>query len=342
MNIALSKIAEHLGASLVGDPNYLIQAVAPIERANAHELTYLVGGQYRKFLKTTEAGAIILNSKMAGDFSGNAIIVENPELAFARVLEAFFERKNSPAVGVHPTAVIGQGSVIHPSAMISPGVIIGEGARIGANVQIYPNAVLGNSVRVAEGVIIHSNVSICEGTEIGEFSIIYPGAVLGSDGFGYVNHEKTWQKIPQIGRLIIGKNVEIGANTTIDRGAIEDTRIGDGVKIDNLVQIGHNVEIGDHSIIAGCTGIAGSVKLGKHCLVGGAVVINGHISICDGTIITGAASIMSSIETPGIYASGFQARPHREWFKMLARMMKLEDMEKRIINLEKLHDECDG
>lgn len=338
MKISLSKIAEHLGAKIVGDPNFEVQGVAPIEQAQKNELTFLIGGTYRKFLSSTQAGAIILNSKFSEDFTGNAILVENPELAFAQVLKAFFEKKKSKKAGIHPSAIIGENSKIDSSVTLSANVVVGEHCHIGANVMIHPGVVLGDEVRIADGVILHANVTVCDGTEIGENTIIYSGVVLGSDGFGYVNHQKSWEKIPQIGRLIIGRDVEVGANSTIDRGAIQNTIIGDGVKIDNLVQIGHNVEIGDHTIIAGCTGIAGSVKLGKHCMLGGAVVINGHVSICDGTILTGAASVLSSIESPGIYSSGVPARPHREWFKTLARMAKLEEMDKRIFNLEKLSD----
>jgi UDP-3-O-[3-hydroxymyristoyl] glucosamine N-acyltransferase len=342
MKLKLSKLAEFLSAKLIGDPNLEVDSVAPIQRAQTHQLTYLVGGQYRKYLKTTQAGVVIISEKLVSDYSGAVLIVENPELAFARVLREFFEIKKTHPKGVHPTAFVDENADIHPSASIGPKVSIGEHVRIASHVIIHAGVVLGDRVTLGEGVILHANATILDGVEIGAGSIIYSGAVLGSDGFGYVNHEKSWEKIPQIGRLIIGKNVEVGANTTIDRGAIQDTVIGDGVKIDNLVQIGHNVEIGEHTIIAGCTGIAGSAKLGKHCMVGGAVAINGHVEVCDGTVMTGTASIMSSIDTPGIYASGFQARPYREWFKVLARMMKLEEMEKRLANLERLSDECDG
>jgi UDP-3-O-[3-hydroxymyristoyl] glucosamine N-acyltransferase len=257
-------------------------------------------------------------------------------------VESFFEIKKAVKACIHPTATIGNNSVIDPSAYIGPNVVIGENTEVGAHSRIHAGAVLGDGVSIAANVTIHSNVSVCDNTEIGENSIIFPGAVLGSDGFGYVNHQKTWEKIPQIGRLVIGKNVEIGANTTIDRGAIENTLIGDGVKIDNLVQIAHNVQIGDHTIIAGCTVIAGSVRLGKHCMLGGAAVINNHVDICDGTIITGAAVVLSSIETPGIYSSGTPALPHRQWFKIVARLIKLDEMEKRLAKLEKLSNESDG
>lgn len=269
MKITLSKLAEYLSATLVGDPNLEIVNVAPLEKAQSHELSFLVGGQYKKFLKTTKAAAVILSPNFSSEYSGNALIVDNPELAFARVLKGFFEIKKLHKPGIHPTAYVGENSVVHPSASVGPHVVLGENTRIAANVCILAGAVLGDNVSIAEGVLIKSNVTISDRTEIGANSIIYAGAVIGSDGFGYVNHQETWEKIPQIGRVIIGKDVEIGANAAIDIGAIQNTVIRDGVKIDNLVQIGHNVEIGEHTIIAGCTVIAGSVKLGKHCMVGG-------------------------------------------------------------------------
>lgn len=338
MKVRLSTLAEHLGAKLIGNPEFEVHAVAPIQRAQAHELTYLVGGQYAKFLKTTQAGAVILNDKCAENYSGNALIVENPEFSFARALKDFFEPKKTRSPGIHPSVVVGEHSSVDPSATLGPYVVIGENTRIGPHVHIHAGAVLGDRVSIAQGVTIHSRVTIEDGTEIGEGSIIFSGAVLGSDGFGYVNHRKTWEKIPQVGRVIIGKQVEIGANTAIDRGAIDDTVIGDGVKIDNLVQVAHNVKIGEHTIIAGCTVIAGSVRLGRHCMIGGAVVINNHVEICDGAIITGTAVVLASVETPGVYSSGIPAQPHRQWFKILARLLKLDDMEKRLAKLEKMSD----
>lgn len=341
MKVKLSTLAEHLGAKLIGDPEFEIQNVAPIEQAQAHELTFLVGGHYRKYLKTTKAGAIILKETEAQDFPGNALIVKNPEFSFAQVLRDFFSAKKTQQSGIHPTACVSENSFIDPSASVGPHVVIGENTSVGAHAVIHAGAVLGNQVNIADGVIIHSNVSIYDQTEIGENSIIFAGAVLGADGFGYVNHQKKWEKIPQIGRLIIGKNVEIGANSTLDRGAIQDTVIGNGVKIDNLVQIGHNVRIGDHTIIAGCTVIAGSVKIGSHCMIGGSVTINNHVIICDGAVVTGCSEVLSSIETLGVYSSCLPVQPHREWFKILARIKKLDEMEKRLANLEKSRDETD-
>lgn len=342
MQVTVAQIAELLEAEFQGDPDCPISNIAPIKEAKKTDITYLVGNQYRKYLETTQAAAVIMPRKYASEFKGNAIFVENPEMAIANVLKNYYVDPLKDKSGIHPSAVIGAQCKIDSTAYIGAHVVIGDECKIGANTIIKPGTVIEQKVEIGSNVIINNNVTICRHVKIGDGCILYSGTVIGSDGFGYAQHKNEWHKIPQIGTVVIGKNVEIGANSTIDCGAITNTIIGDGVKIDNLVQIGHNVQIGDHTIIAGCAAIAGSTKIGKHCMIGGKSAINGHIEICDGAVITGFSGVMTSIEKPGIYSAGIPAKPHLEWGKTVARIAKLSEIDQRIKKLEKVSHECDG
>ena len=260
--------------------------------------------------------------------------MEDPYVGFARVAQ-LLDSTPQPALDIHPTAVIaadvhlGQNVAIAPHAVIESGVVLGDGVAIG------PGCFVGKNSRLGKGSRLWANVTIYHNVEIGDACLIQSGTVIGADGFGYANERGEWIKIPQVGKVILGNRVEIGASTTIDRGAIDDTIIADNVIIDNQCQIAHNVEIGYGTAIAGGTVIAGSTKIGKYCIIGGAAVINGHIQVCDQATITGMSMVMRSISEPGIYSSGVPAQSNKEWRKMAARVLHIDEMHKRLSQLEK-------
>lgn len=317
--------------------NDKITGVAPLHAAKSGELTYLIGGGYRKFLSQTQASAVLVKADDAAQCKVTALVVKNPEASFAKIAK-LFDRHPAPKAGIHPKAIIGENCQIDPTASIGAGCVIEEGVSIGANTIIKPNTVIGVRTKIADDCIIYSNVTIYHDCIIGNRAIIHSGAVIGADGFGFTQEAGKWLKIPQIGRVVIGDDVEIGANTAIDRGAIADTTIKQGVKIDNFVQIGHNVEIGEHTIIAGCVGIAGSTKVGRYCMIGGACNLNGHITIADQVILTATTGVMSSIDKPGMYSAFIIAQPTREWFRILSCLNQLADITKTVKKLEKMSD----
>lgn len=315
-HFTLQEIADYLSAKLVGDSACVIKEIAPLNLAKKGQISFLENPHYCKYLETTEASAIVLSedsAKLAKD--KNLLITSDPYLAYAKI-SALFDNAPGVVPGIHPTAVIGNNCTIDPTAFIGPNCSIWDNVKIGANSRLY------------------SNVSVYHNVTIGERAIIHSGVVIGSDGFGMANDKGVWRKIHQLGGVVIGNDVEIGANTTIDRGALENTIIGDGVKLDNQIQIAHNVQIGANTAIAGCVGIAGSAKIGKHCMIGGGAGINGHIEICDGVIITARAGVYESITTPGVYASAIPAMPHKTWWRILHRLFKIDDLFRRVKKLE--------
>ena len=317
----LQAIAEKISAKIVGDPKKTITQVAPLYRATATELTYLAHNSYRKLLSNTSAGAVILKEENAKDCPTIALIVNNPELAFATIAR-LFEKKPEIKPGVHPTAVIDPSAKIHPTASIGALCVIGENVVIGEQTVLHPQVTVEQGVTIGQSCEIHAHASIYHDVTLKDRVVIESGAVIGRDGFGMAQHEGVFHRIPQLGSVIINNDVWIGANSCIDRGAIDNTVIETGVKIDNLVQIAHNVRIGAHTVIAGCTGIAGSTVIGKHCLVGGSTAIGDHLTICDKVILTGCAMVTSSIKTPGIYSSGTGLMPNRDWLRAVVRFKR--------------------
>jgi len=331
----LSQLAEKLNAELKGDPNCIIEGVATLMQANPKQISFLNNPEYRADLAKTKASAVVLRAGDLEACSTNALICRDPYLAYAQ-LSALFDNASKPKPGIHPTAVIAASAKIDETASIGAECVIGEEVVIGAHSVLKPGVVVGDHASLGENCHIHAKVSIGERVKIGSRVIIHPGAVLGSDGFGNAHSpEKTWVKIYQLGSVIIGNDVEIGANTCIDRGALEDTVIEDGVRLDNLIQIAHNVRIGAHTAIAACTAIAGGTKIGRYCMVGGSVNFNGHISICDGVIITATSGVLKSIDTPGVYTSFFHAQPSKIWKKLLIRFLQLDNIVDRLKTLEK-------
>lgn len=334
----MQEIAEHLGVSCHGDPNVSITGVGTLEHAKSSQISFLAEKKYRKFLGSTQASALILPKGLDLNLRVSHVVVDNPKLAYAKVAAFLFPQKNYPA-GIHPSAQVSGQAKVHPSAYIGPGVVIGDGVSIEKGVVIQGGCHIQDGCQVGRYTRLHPNVVLYSNVELGEECILHSGVVIGGDGFGYVFDQNQWLKIPQLGSVIIGKRVEIGANTTIDRGTAEDTVIKDGVIIDNLVQIGHNVTIGQGTAIAGCAGIAGSTQIGRFCLIGGGSCINGHIQIVDHVHLSGGSMVVKSILEPGAYASVIPARPLQKWKRNVARFHQLEDMGHRLKRLEKKHCE---
>lgn len=331
----LSELIDGLEVTLKGDPACLITGVSPIQQAAPGHVTFLTNAAYKKFLPDTKASAVILSEEDAAHCPVNAIISRNPYYTYAKIAAYFEDKKEEPVSGIHPTAVIGDHCDIHPSVFIGAHVVVGQRVKLAEGVRIGPGSVIGDEVEINAHTHLDASVTLYRKVKIGERSRLASGVVIGSNGFGFANQKGVWHRVPQLGSVDIGHDVDIGANTTIDCGAVENTVIGDGVKLDNLIQIGHNVVIGAHTIIAGCVAIAGSTTLGKHCMVGGATCFAGHISVCDNVMITGMSAVTKSIKEPGIYSSGIVGVvPNEEFRKNNARFHRLGNLMDRVKSLE--------
>lgn len=333
--ITLGQLAEFLGATLRGPADKQITGLATLQEAGPDQVSFLANPQYRKFLATTQAAAVLLKPTDAEGYAADALLVPDPYLAYARISH-LFDPKPKAAVGVHPTAVVAADAFVDPAASVGAYAVIESGARIAAGVTIGAHCFIGARSVIGEGGWLAPRVTLYHDVRIGQRVVIQSGAVLGGEGFGFASEKGVWQKIAQIGGVTIGDDVEIGVNTAIDRGAMDDTRIGNGVKLDNQIQIAHNVQIGDHTAMAACVGISGSAKIGKHCMLAGGVGLVGHIEICDGVFVTGMTMVTRSITEPGSYSSGTAMQPAAEWRKSAARMRHLDDMARRLQHLEKI------
>jgi UDP-3-O-[3-hydroxymyristoyl] glucosamine N-acyltransferase len=340
----LSEIVAELGAELRGDPDTEIVGLATLQAALPGQISFLANPSYARYLADTRASAVMMSASVAdqycghqqsgNQYPGNALILENPYFAYA-TLSHWFDPAPVAAPGIHPSAVvapsawvddtasIGPQAVIEDDVVVSEGVVVGAGSIIGARCQLGAHSVLRPRVTLAHDVVI------------GKRCHLLSGAVLGSDGFGLANDKGAWHRIAQIGRLILGDDVEVGANATIDRGALDDTVIGNGVKLDNQVHIAHNVNIGDHCAFAGMVGIAGSTSIGSHCVFGGASVVAGHVTISDKVQLTGMTMVTGDIPEPGVYSSGTGFDTNRQWRKNAVRFRQLDSMARRIKDLEK-------
>ena len=328
LSYTLGQLAAHVGAELRGDADLPIQGLATLQEAGPAQLSFLANPQYRKYLPESRAGAVLLTAADADGFSGTALVVANPYLAYAS-LSHLFDRKPKAAAGIHPTAIVAADAEVDPSASVGAYAVIESGARIGAGVSIGAHCVIGARSVIGEGGWLAPRVTLYHDVTIGARVSIQSGAVIGGEGFGFANEKGVWQKIAQIG------GVTIGDDTTIDRGALSDTLIGNGVKLDNQIMIAHNVQIGDHTAMAACVGISGSAKIGRHCMLAGGVGLVGHIEICDNVFVTGMTMVTRSITEPGSYSSGTAMPPAAEWKKSAARIRQLDDMARRLQQLEK-------
>ena len=314
-----------------------ITGLATLQEAGPGQLSFLANPQYRKYLDNCQAGAVLLKAADAESFAGNALIVADPYQAYARISH-LFDPKPKAVAGIHPSAVVAEDAQVDASASIGPFAVIESGARIEADVCIGAHCFIGARCVVGEGGWLAPRVTLYHDVVIGKRVVIQSGAVIGGEGFGFANEKGIWRKIAQIGGVTIGDDVEIGVNTAVDRGALSDTRIGDGVKLDNQIQIAHNVQIGDHTAMAACVGISGSTRIGKHCMLAGGVGLVGHIDICDNVFVSGMTMVTRSITEPGSYSSGTAMQPLADWRKSAARIRQLDDMAKRLQQLEKRVD----
>lgn len=335
--LTLGQLAEHLGATLRGDPGKVVTGLATLQEAGPEQLSFLANAQYRRYLDDCHAAAVLLTPADAEGYPGAALVVDNPYLAYARASH-LFETRPQATPGIHPSAVVAEDAEVHPSASIGAQVVIDAGARIGADVVIGAQSFIGARSCIGAGGRLAQRVTLGHDVIIGERVVIQPGAVVGGEGFGFANAKGVWEKIAQVGGVRIGDDVEIGANTTIDRGALSDTLIGNGVKLDNQIMIAHNVQIGDHTAMAACCGISGSTRIGRHCMIAGGVGMVGHIEICDNAFITGMTMVTHSITEPGSYSSGTAVQPAADWRKSVARFRQLDKMARRLQQLEKRLD----
>lgn len=332
----LKQLAEYIGADIDGDDECIIEGIATLEAASKQHIVFYNNHRYKKHLSNTRAGCVLLHSSSSDDYSGNKLIIDDPYLAYAQLTKLFAPNHKSGGVSsIHPSATIGDDVEIGEGVTIGPNVVIDDGSVIGSNVFIYPGCYIGKNTRIGNGTLIYSNVSLYHDVIVGESCIFHSASIIGADGFGFAPSPSGWQKIYQLGGVNIGNNVEVGASTTIDRGALGDTIIDDGVKIDNQVHIGHNVQIGENTAIAGSTGIAGSTVIGKRCTIAGAVGIVGHISIADDVHVTAMTMVSKSISTAGSYSSGIPMNETRQWRKNAARFNQLDALARQLKSIKK-------
>ncbi len=332
---SLTEIAQKIGAHchLKGEDVW-VTGLATLEHASADKLSFLTNPKYRSFLADTKAAAVVITEDLLSICPVSALVLQNPQVGVAKAAILF---DNTPKMrpGVHPTAVIHPSVIVPKTAAIGPYVVIEEDVRLGEQVMLGAGCVIAVGCSIGEGTELKPRVVLYHHVIVGARCLIHSGAVLGSDGFGMANENGHWLKVPQLGSVEVYDDVEIGANTTIDRGAIENTVIGRGVKIDNQVQIAHNVKIGEGTAIAAQVGIAGSAEIGCHCLLGGKVGVNGHIKIADQVMVTAMSGISNNIDTQGVYSASVPAKPVMEWNKTLARLNRLDKLMDRVKTLEK-------
>lgn len=327
----LDEIVARLGGALEGDGSIVVSQIATLASAKTGQIAFLANPKYRQQLQSTSASAVIVPPKFASDTTLPRIVHPNSYAYYARVVQLLNPAEVRPR-GVHPSAVVH--SVVPPSVSVGENVVLGKDVALGENVTLYPGCVVGDGVSIGDDSVLYPNVVIYRACKIGKRAIVQAGAVIGSDGFGFAKEGDSWVKIPQIGRVVIGDDVEIGANTSIDRGALDDTIIGDGVKLDNQIQIAHNVVIGQHTAMAGCVGVAGSTRIGQRCTIGGAGMIVGHLDLADDVHVSAGTMVTKSLRQPGQYTSIFPLESHAEWLQNAAQIKRLAKLAERVSELE--------
>ncbi len=333
MSYSLADIVARFGGRVLGDANTVVTQIATLEQAGAGQIAFLANAKYRKQLEDSHAAAVILGEADAELTQRPRIVAANPYAYFAR-LSAFLNPLREYMPGIHPSAVIEAGAQVAPDAHIGANVWVGAGARIGARAVVMANCSIGEDAVLGEHTRLYPNVNVYYGCQLGAHVIVHAGAVIGSDGFGIAWDDGRWLKIPQIGRVVIGDHVEIGANTTIDRGALDDTVIEEGVKMDNQIQVAHNVRIGAHTAIAGCVGIAGSARIGRYCRIGGGAIILGHLQLADQVEVSAGTLVGKSIPAAGSYTGVFPFSDNHAWRRNAAQLRHLDEMAARIRKLE--------
>lgn len=336
--VTLGTLVQDLGGELHGDAALTVAAIEPLETASPRAIAFLAHPKFRTQLTTTQAQCVIVGPALLDEAKarGAAILTPDPYLYFARLTQwwAARVRPKAPA-GAHPSAVVDPSATVAPSARIGPLAVIEAGAWVGEGAEIGPHCTIGARARVGAHSRLAAHVSLGFDCVVGERCLLHSGVVVGADGFGFAPHQGSWVKIEQLGAVRIGDDVELGANTCVDRGALGDTVIERGVKLDNLVQIGHNVHIGEHSAMAGCVGVAGSARIGKHCTVGGAGMILGHLTLADHVHVSSGTLISRSVLKPGLYSGAFPFDENASWEKNAATLRQLHALRDRIRTLEK-------
>tara|TARA_Y100001935_G_scaffold142133_1_gene117460 strand:- start:12551 stop:13588 length:1038 start_codon:yes stop_codon:yes gene_type:complete len=339
--LSLKKIAEITNTKLYGDDNYHVSDIGPLESAQEGDLSFLSSSKYKKYLHKTRATAVILSPEDLDSCPVCALVSDNPYLAYTKAAKALIDERKLN-FGVHPTATVEHSAKVHSNSEIGANCYIGRNVVIEEGVRIAPGCVIGEESQIKSHSDLMANVTLGVKTIIGKRCLIHPGAVIGSDGFGFANDNGSWVKAPQLGGVVIGNDVEVGSCSTIDRGAITDTILGDGVKLDNQVHIAHNVQIGSNTAIAAQVGIAGSTKIGAFCTIAGKAGIAGHIEIADKTNISGFTAVTKSIKISGTYTSTIPAIPHEKWRKNFSRLKQLDDLSRRLKKLEiKINKDAD-
>ncbi|HTP40392.1 MAG TPA: UDP-3-O-(3-hydroxymyristoyl)glucosamine N-acyltransferase [Steroidobacteraceae bacterium] len=334
MSESLGALAVRFGCELRGDPDARVERVATLSGAQPGALGFLANKHYRDQLRQTRATAVVLDAGSAADCPVAALVSRNPYATYARIAQLLHPAA-AVQPGIHPAAVVDASAVVDPGAQVAATAVIGPQCRIGPGVYVGSGCVLADGVELAQGCRLIAHVTLGPRVRIGARSIIQPGAVIGADGFGFANENRAWVKVPQVGSVRIGPDVEVGANTTIDRGAIEDTVLEEGVKLDNQIQIAHNVHIGAHTVMAACSGISGSTRIGARCVMAGMVGVAGHIEICDDVVITGFTMVTHSITEPGMYSGALSLEPTRRWRRLAGRFKRLDVLNSRVQKLEK-------
>ena len=337
----LSEIVQRFGGEVLGDSDVSISQVATLEAAGPGQISFYANSRYRKQLEQTRAEAVILDANASASTRRTRLVCRDPYAYFARV-SALLNPPAAVVAGIHPLAVVHPTARVANSACVGPFVAIGAGTEVGDRTLVGPNCTLGDNVRIGSDCRLHSGVSIYHDCIVGDRVILHSGVIIGADGFGLAWDGGRWHKIPQIGRVLLGDDVEVGANTTIDRGALDDTVIEEGVKLDNQIQIGHNCRIGAHTAIAGCAGVAGSTRIGRYCRIGGSAMIGGHLEIADNVEVSGATGVSKSILKAGTYTSLFPMSLHRDWLRNASHIRHLDALAGRLRDLEARLAELEG
>ncbi|MDP6695510.1 MAG: UDP-3-O-(3-hydroxymyristoyl)glucosamine N-acyltransferase [Gammaproteobacteria bacterium] len=332
--ITLADLAIRYGCELRGDPDLEVSCVGTLDSAESGAISFLANSAYRAKLTSVKATAVILAEEDADDCPVACLVTPNPYAAYAAVATELYPARK-PKPGVHPSVVCDPGTSIPASAEVGPGVVLGSKVQLGERTYIGPNTVIGDNVSVGDDGWLAANVSIASGTRIGKRCLLHSGAVVGSDGFGIAQSDSGWIKVPQVGGVAIGDDFEMGANSTIDRGAIEDTCIGDDVKLDNMVQIAHNVIIGDHTAFAALAGVGGSAKIGARCMIGGQAGVLGHLEVCDDVFIHAHSLVTKGIREPGTYSSAWGVEEASKWRRLVGHFKRLEVIAEKIKAFQK-------
>lgn len=327
-------LASRFGLELAGDPAVVVRGVATLAGATPDTLGFLANPRYRSQLAETRAGIVVMHADDAQGYAGTALIARDPYAAFAR-MSALFEPVAEQPPGIHPSAVVDPTASVDPAAHLGPHVVVGARSTIGAGAVLGPGCIVGDDCSVGDGSVLVARVTLVVRVRIGQRVRIHPGAVLGADGFGLAMDAGRWIKVPQLGGVVVGDDCEIGANTTIDRGALDDTVLEEDVRLDNQIQIGHNAVIGAHTAMAGCAAVAGSARIGRYCLIGGGAGVLGHIELCDRVIVTAMSLVTHSIREPGEYSSGTPIMDNRAWRRSAARFKQLDSLARRLAGKDK-------